>query len=148
MTGYSRTVDIEASAEEVYQAITTGIRQWWTTGSEDASKIDTVFTTRFGKTYNHIKVSQLIENQRVEWDIEEHCHDNEALTRDDEWKGTKILWSLSPKGEATTRLEFTHEGLVESMECWEICEAGWDFFLFESLKPYLEGGKGQPFQHE
>ncbi|WP_300073595.1 SRPBCC domain-containing protein [uncultured Ruegeria sp.] len=148
MTGFSRTFEINASAEEVYQAITMGITHWWTTGSGSASQVGTVFATRFGKTYNHIKVSQLIANQRVEWDIEEHFHDNESLTRDDEWTGTKIHWNLSPVGETKTRLSFTHEGLVESMECSEICEAGWDFFLFESLKTYLESGKGQPFQHE
>jgi len=70
------------------------------------------------------------------------------LMRDDEWTGTRILWNLTKIDGNRTRLEFTHEGLIESMDCWEICEEGWNFFLLESLKSYLEKGEGKPFQHE
>lgn len=148
MTEYSKTFEIEAPAGAVYAAITEGITQWWTTGSGDASELGKIFTTRFGATYNHIKVSHLTQGKRADWDILEHYHANEALSRDDEWTGTRILWNLTPIGETRTKIEFTHEGLVKRMECWEICEAGWDFFLLNSLKPYLETGEGQPFQHE
>ncbi len=148
MTGYNKTVEIDAPAEAVYGAITGNITRWWTTGSGDASEPGTVFTTRFGATYNHIRVSHLTPGRRVEWDIVEHYHAHETLSRNDEWTGTRILWSLTPVGGDKTRLDFTHEGLIESMACWDICEAGWDFFLVDSLKPYLENGKGQPFRHE
>ncbi len=148
MTGYKKIVEINVPASAVYAAITSGIVKWWTTGSSDASEVGTVFTTRFGETYNHIKVAKLIPNERIEWDILEHYHANDALNRDDEWTGTRILWNLTEMEGNRTRLDFTHDGLIESMECWEICEAGWNFFLLESLKPYLEEGEGQPFQHE
>lgn len=148
MTGYTKTFEIKAPPQAVFEAITRGIVQWWTTGSGDASQAGEMFTTRFGPTYNHIKVSHLTPDRRVEWDILEHYHENETLNRDDEWTGTRIVWKLAPLGDTHTKLEFMHEGLVESMECWEICEAGWDFFLLDSLKPYLESGSGQPFQHQ
>ncbi len=148
MTGYKKIVEIDVPASAIYAAITSGIVKWWTTCSSDASEVGTVFTTRFGETYNHIKVAKLIPNKRVEWDILEHYHANDALNRNDEWTGTRILWNLTDMEANRTRLDFTHDGLIESMQCWEICEAGWDFFLLESLKPYLEEGEGQPFQHK
>lgn len=148
MPGYNKTVEFDASVEATFTAITSGVVKWWTTGSGDASELGVVFTTRFGETYNHIKVASLIPNTLVEWDILEHYHANETLTRDDEWTGTRIFWNLTKIDGNRTRLEFTHEGLIESMECWEICEEGWNFFLLESLKSYLEKGEGKPFQHE
>ncbi|QFT31396.1 hypothetical protein FIV00_12960 [Labrenzia sp. THAF82] len=148
MAGYKRIVEVDVPASAIYAAITSGVVNWWTTGSGDASEVGMVFSTRFGETYNHIKVAKLVPNECIEWDILEHYHANDTLKRDDEWTGTRILWNLIELDENRTRLEFTHEGLIESMECWDICEAGWNFFLLESLKPYLEKGEGQPFQHE
>lgn len=147
MHGYNKSIEIDATASAVFSAVTTGIVGWWTTGSGDASELGKVFAVRFGDTYNHIKVSHLDQDRQVKWDILEHYHANDALSRHDEWTGTKILWSLTPLEGGRTRIDFTHEGLIESMECWEICEAGWDYFLLDSLKPYLETGEGQPFQH-
>lgn len=148
MTGYSKTVELDSPVDAAYAAITSGVAKWWTTGSGDASELGKVFTTRFGETYNHIKVSHLTPNKRIEWDIVEHYHANDILSRNDEWTGTRILWSLTGIDGNRTKLDFTHEGLIESMECWEICDAGWNFFLLESLKPYLEKGEGKPFQHK
>ena len=147
MSGYTNTFEIAAPAASVYEAITKGVTAWWTTGSSDASTLGDVFTTRFDKTYNHIKVSALDQDRHVEWQIMEHFHDNETLTRDDEWTGTRIIWTLNPIDNGNTSITFLHDGLVQSMECWDICEAGWNFFLLDSLKPYLEEGEGQPFQH-
>lgn len=148
MAGYRKTVELAVPVRSAYAAITSGVAKWWTTGTGDASALGTTFTTRFGATYNHIRVSHIIPDKEVSWDILEHYHANEALNRHDEWTGTQILWRLTGFNGTRTRLDFSHEGLIETMECWDICEAGWNFFLLESLKPYLEKGTGQPFQHE
>lgn len=148
MTDYSKTVEISAPTDKVYEAITEGVANWWTTGTGDASRHDTVFTTRFGETHNHIKIAHLVPDREVDWHVLEQYHASEELRHHDEWTGTKIIWRLVPMEAEKTRLDFTHEGLIESMECWNICEAGWNFFLLESLKPYLETGQGQPFQHK
>lgn len=145
--GYQKTVELNASVKAAYAALTSGIDKWWTTGSSDGSEPGSILTTRFGDTYNHIRVSHLLPGKKVIWEILEHHHANEALTRQDEWTGTRILWILTDVGGGRTRLDFAHEGLIDTMECWDICEAGWDFFLLESLKPYLEEGTGQPYQH-
>lgn len=147
MTGYNKTVEINAPVDKVFEAITEGLAYWWTTGVGEATRLGAVFTTRFGKTYNHIKVTRLVPDREVDWQVVEQYHASEDLNHHDEWTGTKIIWRLTPVEAAKTRLDFTHEGLVQSMECWSICEAGWNFFLLQSLRTYLETGQGQPFQH-
>ncbi len=147
MNDYRKTIDINASSNRIYDALTKGVTHWWTTGSEDASEVGKVFVTHFEETYNHIRITRLIPDRCVEWEILKHHHANDELSRKDEWVGTHIHWNLTPIDETKTRLDFVHEGLQESMECWEICEAGWNFFLDDSLKPYVETGTGQPFQH-
>lgn len=148
MIGYHKSLELNSPVESVFKAITSGVMDWWTTGTGDASELNMVFTTRFDETYNHIKVSQLVPNERIEWDILEHYHANDSLHRWDEWTGTKIVWKLSQLDAHRTKHDFTHIGLVDSMECWDICEAGWNFFLQESLKPLVENGAGKPFEHQ
>ena len=66
-----------------------------------------------------------------------------SLKNKAEWVGTKMIWTLSSDDQATT-LTFLHEGLNQSLECYTICEAGWDQFL-ASLHAYLTTGKGMPY---
>ena len=69
----------------------------------------------------------------------------ENLTKNDEWKGTAIVWK-STGNETGTRITLTHKGLIPKLECFEICRTGWNYFL-QSLKKYLETGKGYPFKN-
>ena len=35
-------------------------------------------------------------------------------------------------------LTLTHEGLTKEIECYDICEQGWNYYLDGPLKDYLE----------
>jgi hypothetical protein len=50
---------------------------------------------------------------------------------DHEWVGTTLSFRFSAE-DGGTRLEFRHHGLVPELECFAVCDRGWDFFLRRS----------------
>ena len=52
---------------------------------------------------------------------------------------------LSESGPGGCDLQFRHEGLRPSLECYDQCRAGSDQYL-PSLRDYLESGVGNPFR--
>jgi hypothetical protein len=80
------------------------------------------------------------------WKVAEANHDVVGLKKRDEWKGTTIKWQIA-ENEMGSKVTITHQGLVPALECYEMCEAGWDFFL-GSLKSFLETGRGYPYQEK
>jgi hypothetical protein len=60
-----------------------------------------------------------------------------------EWVGTKLIWTLNAADQGATST-FLHEGLNQSFECYNVCEAGWDYFI-ASLQAYLATGKARLF---
>ena len=67
-------------------------------------------------------------------------------SKKDEWKGTEIKWKIA-KSKTGSNVTLIHQGLIPELECYEICQAGWNYFL-GSLKNYLEYGEGYPYQEE
>jgi hypothetical protein len=91
-----------------------------------------------------MRVKELVRNQRVVWECIEQFHESDTLSVHDEWVGTILRWDIEPQ-PGGSRVAFVHEGLVPKLQCYEICEAGWDRFFVASLKSFLETGVGQPF---
>jgi uncharacterized protein YndB with AHSA1/START domain len=136
---YAATLTIDAAPNEVFDALTTrhGISGWWGPVKGDP-QAGGEFT--FRPMVNIEKLFHVGTADRatlVEWAVLE-C---EFLP---EWPGTTIRFALSPDGDGATRLDFEHVGLNAQLECWNICEPGWNQSL-ASLTSYLENGQGNPF---
>lgn len=142
---YSTEILISANPESVYNAITKGIDKWWTESSNQALHVGDRLTVRFEKTTSWVMiVSEALPNRSLVWKVAEANHDLDGISKKDEWKGTTIKWKIE-ENETGSKITFIHEGLVPALECYEICEAGWGYFL-GSLKNYLETGKGNPYK--
>ena len=142
---YSTEIQISAKPESVYKAITKDIDKWWTELSNQALQVGDPLVVRFEKTTSWVMtVSEAIQNRSLVWKVTEANHELDGISAKDEWKGTTITWNID-ETETGSKITFTHEGLVPALECYDICEAGWDYFL-GSLKNYLETGKGNPYQ--
>lgn len=104
-----------------------------------------IVTFQFPPTYWTMHATKLVPYECVELECIEAHHIDDRLpsTILQEWKGTKLKWKIESKGN-NTELTFVHKGLVPSLDCYEICEAGWDHFFVNSLKSFLETGKGSP----
>jgi uncharacterized protein YndB with AHSA1/START domain len=128
------SVKIHASAERVYQAITTadGIRQWWTRDAAIEPKLGAAGEFGFnGKRFvAKVTVEELNPVTRVRWKVA-----NSA------WQGNDIDFNLKADRNDSTLL-FAHRGFRDDEE-YASANMRWGFYLL-SLKRYLQTGNGTP----
>ncbi len=142
---YSTEIKISVRPEAVYQALTNRIDKWWTESANEARQVGDKLVVRFEKaTCWQMIVLEASKNQLLIWQVLEANHDLDKIARKDEWKDTSIQWRIETT-EVGSKLILTHQGLVPTLQCFEICQSGWDYFL-GSLKSFLETGKGYPFK--
>ncbi|WP_395377566.1 SRPBCC domain-containing protein [Marinicella sp. W31] len=146
MKNYTASITTLLSAQQVYQAITEDMSNWWTPMSGKFSRIGDQAKTDFGgQSYWSFEASVLSEFSNIELTCHDANHIHEGLGDSirTEWLGTKLVFHIRPE-ESGTRIDFKHEGLVPELVCFDICKAGWDHYFLGSLKNYLDGKSGQP----
>lgn len=144
---FEREILVSASPQAAYSALTTDFDKWWATFKGDASKIGNRITFQFAPdpTFWTMQITKLVPNQMVELECIEANHIIEGLSESikEEWLGTKLKWEIKPNQEGV-EVSFVHEGLTPTLECYEICETGWENFFVNSLQDYLNGKGGSP----
>ncbi|CAG4994626.1 hypothetical protein DYBT9275_01432 [Dyadobacter sp. CECT 9275] len=144
MNDYQKHMETDQSAAVVYAALTEHIQHWWSTDlTGAAAQAGDSFTIGFGETRKTFKILEATPCTRVVWTCTKAYIDLNSLQNKGEWVGTRLVWTLDDRGENTT-LTFLHEGLSPDLECYTVCEDGWNTFL-ASLGDYLATGKGAPF---
>ncbi len=147
---YTRTIVIDNTPQAAYAALTSGIEQWWT--KPDAPLLNEGDVAKFtfppGKSYWTFKALHLVPDERVEMVCVDalHLHEGQPREIEKEWLGTRVTWDIRSEGSSTT-ITIEHHGLVPTLHCYDVCEAGWDFFFTESLSQYLNTGKGKPHSY-
>ena len=142
---YQQILTVAQPPAVVYGALTAHIADWWSRDFKgDAALPGSSFDIAFGQTRKTFRITEAIPGQSIVWECLQAHIAHPALSDKAEWVGTKISWCLSAE-ETGTVIRFRHEGLQPRLECYEICEAGWDHFL-GSLKAYIDTGKGVPYE--
>lgn len=143
---YSNTIKLNATADKVFNALTTEIPLWWTEMFEGkANKQGENFTVRFGDSvYKTMCVDELAHNAKVIWYVENSLIAIPELKNQTEWIGTTIVWEIKEQGNST-ELHLTHISLNPEIECYDICTSGWLQFT-DSLKLFVETGKGNSYK--
>jgi len=161
MAKIHQAVLIGASAEKVYDAITTpqGLSGWWTPGAEAKPVVNSVARFPFGPDY--FKEMQIVELKPLEF-VKWKC-----IQGTGEWIGTTLSFQLRPgnkkallkshpelngqieqqQNENGTLLEFHHDDWKEYTLMFAECSYTWGQFL-KSLKLYCETGKGLPWPYQ
>jgi uncharacterized protein YndB with AHSA1/START domain len=137
-TDYRTTVRVNASADAVFDAITTAeaLAAWWSpvtgsglTGGE----------LRFPMVAEHrpllVHVDEATRPTTVRWTVAE-------CTFMDDWVGTQPTFTITPIDEDACELTFQHIGLNDELECKDMCSRSWDHFIGTSLRELAEGGPG------
>ena len=139
-TSFTTTYDVEHSVEEVYEAIT-HVGDWWTGDIEGRSeRLGDEFTYRVAGVHDsRQRVIELVPRQRIAWEVVDA--DLRGRKTPDEWIGTHIVFDLTPTGTGT-QIQFTHEGLVPTLECYGDCAYAWTFFVTSSLRALITTGDG------
>jgi uncharacterized protein YndB with AHSA1/START domain len=153
---------IEASAEQVYHAITNEkqLSGWWTPGVSAKPEVDNVARFPFGPDYfKEMKITELKPSRLVKWT---------CLKGEDEWVGTHLSFELvegntQSLSNSRTELEgqieqqgnfdkgtlliFHHDDWKEYTPMFAECSYTWGQFL-RSLKLFCETGKGRPWPNQ
>ena len=107
--------------------------------SGSAEKLNDKFTVPFGETsFVDFVISEMITNKKVVWRVID-CY-LPWFNDEKEWNNTEVVFELS-KENGKTKIDFTHIGLVPEVECYDVCEKGWDGHITESLVKFINEGK-------
>ena len=131
-------VVMSAPLDRVYSAIATkeGLSDWWTRdGVRGESTEGSTIEFYFGQPEPAavMEVTRLDPEGQVSWS---------CVGGADEWVGTKLSFTLTPKDDETVVL-FTHADWRDPSDFMAHCSARWAYFLL-SLKSLVETGKGTP----
>jgi uncharacterized protein YndB with AHSA1/START domain len=131
--------DVDASAETVWQALTTpeGIRGWWTTQADVPGGVGSVVKLRFPNAPNSwdLRIDDADENELLRW----HC-----VGGPPPWIDTDIVFRLASAPDGATRVIFDHLGWKDAEEMVRVVTFGW-VQMFLRLKSYAESGEPKPF---
>jgi len=129
---------IEGSADRIYKAITEeeGLQNWWTAGTTAKPEVGFVNTFRFGEEFfNKMKVTNLEENKRVEW---------ECVDGPEDWIGTNVWFDLEQRPDDVI-VRFGHDNWKNDDDFFAMCNFHWARYM-NSIKSYCESGTGNPFR--
>ena len=146
MSHYQRQLILSAPPATVYQALATqqGLRSWWTQTCDASDAAGGFASFRFDQSFKVMQIEALVPEREVRWRCVDAYIDAQTLQHKDEWAGTHMVFTLSPHEGGKTRLNFEHHGLTPSLQCFDICNKGWNQFL-DSLQSLIDTGKGAPF---
>lgn len=141
---YHRTIAVSASPEETLKKISQ-VNLWWKKSfNGKAEKVNDEFVIPFGKageSFVNFKITEHVPGKKVVWSVTD-CY-LPWFTDKKEWNNTRVVFELSTDNQST-KLDFTHEGLVPGIECYEACEKGWDGHVTMSLLNFINSGTGNP----
>ena len=147
---YARTIIVKNTPEAAYHALTVGMENWWTKPDTPLSRLGDLAKFNFppGLSFWTFEATVLIPNARVEMQCVKALHMHEGMPKEieQEWLGTTVVWNILPK-EKLTEITLEHIGLNSDLLCYDVCQAGWDFFFVDSLKSYLDTGLGTPNEY-
>ena len=132
---YHKSITTTVSAEEAFTKISS-VSTWWTANFKGSAKnLNDVFTLRFGERDTvTLQVVEVVPHKKWVWLVTD-CH-MLWLKDTTEWKNTHIVFEIS-EGNHQTRIDMTHVGLVPGVECYNVCEGGWNRHL-KDLTAWLE----------
>lgn len=146
MKDYQQLITIATNVNEVFNALTLSVPDWWGPVDRPHSKLGDRFKVSFGEAFWTFEIKALKPNQTITWLCVESNQVHAGLKGvKEEWLGTLIHWNLEKLETGETMVRFQHEGLVPDFNCYDVCATAWDFFITNSLKSYLEKGQGQPY---
>ena len=141
---YHCSIIVNKSQQEAFEAISKGVPEWWAldyTGSGD--HLNDRFKIRFGETSVNFQVTKFQPFEQIDWQVTDSYL---PWQKDkEEWTNTTIVWKFNSAGDKTT-IDMTHVGLFPGVECYTMCEEGWNHFIKDSLLKLLTEGKGVPVE--
>jgi hypothetical protein len=139
---YTTTILVDKTQNETFSAIK-NFRDWWSEDIEgETDKLGETFFYHYKDVHLcKIKLIEMVTDKKLVYQV----IDNEFnFTKDKtEWINTKLVFDITEEGNHT-KVTFTHEGLVPSYECYDVCNDAWTSYIQGSLKNLITTGIGKP----
>ncbi len=139
---YSISIIIDRSPKEVFDAIN-NVRGWFSEAIEgETDKPDAEFRYRYRDAHRcTMKITEIVDDKKIVWRVIDNYF---SFVKDQsEWIGTDIVFEISPRDRGA-KVRFTHDGLVPSCECYEVCAKAWERAITVSLRELIMLGRGRP----
>jgi len=138
---YHSNITANVTPQQAYANIA-NVGGWWAKSFKgSALKEGDTFTVTFGTTSVAFCISEAVPGKKVVWHVTD-CY-LPWLNDKTEWTNTDIVWELTAQDNAT-KIDMTHVGLVPGVECYEMCDKGWNGHIYDSLQQLLTKGTGKP----
>jgi hypothetical protein len=139
---FTATIMVNKSEVEVFEAIK-NFRGWWSEEIEGRTdKVNETFFYHYKDIHLcKIKLIEAVPGKRLVYQVTEN--DFNFIEDKSEWVNTKLIFDIETRGNKT-QITFTHEGLVPEYECYEVCNDAWSGYINNSLKNFIQTGKGNP----
>lgn len=139
---FTSVIVVDQNPAVAFSAIK-NFRAWWSEDIEGKTdQLNDTFFYHYKEVHLcRIKLVALVPDRKLVYQVLENEFN---FTKDKtEWVGTKLVFELLP-GDKNTKIIFTHEGLVPSYECYNVCHDAWTGYIQGSLKSLITTGKGKP----
>lgn len=133
---YSQEISVNTTIAKAFEALTKRIDFWWGKTENSATKVGDEFTVYFGNANWSFRVNEFEPNTKITWECIDGNPDFNA-----EWIGDKLYWNIEQQGDKV-KISLLQNGLTPDMNCFEICNRGWNHYITKSLQAYLESGVG------
>lgn len=135
-------INVLARPELAYNAISK-VREWWISDTEgEAVALGDSFTVNMGeKAFVTFKVTESQPGHRYVWHV-----DNCLLpwfANKTEWTGTDVIFDIIPTEDGSL-IKMVHRGLTPEVECYNVCNEGWEGYFESSLYKLITEGVGSP----
>ncbi len=139
---FSATITVNKSAAAAFEAIK-NFRGWWSEEIEgNTDRMNETFFYHYKDIHLcKMKLTEMIPGKKLVYLVVEN--EFNFIQDQSEWVGTKLIFDIFPEGDQT-KIHFTHEGLVPEYECYKVCNDAWSGYIGNSLKNFIETGKGNP----
>jgi hypothetical protein len=133
---YYQEILVSTTAINAFASLTKHINLWWGNTDKIATKVDDEFTVNFDDANWSFRVTEFELNSKLTWECIGGNPDFNA-----EWIGDTLHWNIEEDGD-NVKISLLQNGLTPDMNCFEICNRGWNHYITKSLQAYLETGNG------
>lgn len=139
---YNVALTVNATPGDAFKKIAK-IESWWRKDFKgDAENMDSAFTVPFGDpAFVNFKVAASEPGKKLVWVVTD-CF-LPWFKDQKEWNGTKVVWEIAGT-DNTTQIKMTHVGLVPEVECYQVCETGWNGHINGGLLHFINENQVLP----
>ena len=118
-------------------------RGWWSEEIDgNTGKLNETFFYHYKDIHLcKIKLIEALPEKRLVYQVVDNKFN--FIKDQSEWVNTELIFDITPKG-INTEVKFVHKGLVPEYECYQVCNDAWSGYITNSLKNFIETGKGSP----